>query len=236
MKNHTHNSSSSRVGNPNGREFEIECLYKRGDPRARVIESIDFQTVEYRHLAAAVLDAINRNPTGYTGKELWDPPTGWASDVHFHIAQRLELKDWRNLTIVPSLKTSADIHHGIDFIVVYHEPETDRDVIVTIDLSLKDKSHFKADILVNESDVVPNIDYYNTPVRHIPDPAEHRDPAIDKMIRESLPGARRKALGETIAALIKEKLRSEDPHYGKTMKTIGAEVHNRIAALVEPIA
>ncbi len=220
--------------NDTGGTFEAGVMFKAGDRRLAELQAIDPMKIEYRSLAAAVLECIEANPNGYKGSELWDPPTGWMRTIHYEITQRLKLKDWENLVIVPSLKTSADIHHGIDFMVVYHQPETDRDVIVTVDLSLRKKENFKADILVTDTGTTPNPTYFDAPARDIPsidtsDMAKEQAADADEFTRER----RRKAVGQCIADVIQEKLEKEDPHYGQTIKAIGGTMHRGIEELLE---
>lgn len=214
--------------NDTGGTFETGCLYPMNDPRVRTLESIDAGKIQYRNLAAAVLECIDQNPAQYTGSELWDPPTGWMRDIHYAITERLGLKDWKRLTIVPALKTAADRYHGIDFIVVYNEPETEREVIVTVDLSLRKKESFKADILVTDTGAEPHPDYYNTRgcnVDDIPDATARED----EITRE----LRRQSIGHTIGDIIDEKLRGEDPHYAPLMRSIGKRIHDSVEQLLE---
>lgn len=223
---HTHTRHQN--GGETGGMFEMNHLYPSNDPRRRVLANIDALKVEYRSFAAAILECIEKNPARFEGSELWDPPTGWLRDVHYAIVEKLKLKNWKNLVMMPTLKTSADVHHGIDLLVIYNEPDTDREVIVSVDLSLRQKETFKADVLVTDTSVIPNDYYYATPRMEIPDKL-HASKREDEMIEEE----RRRAIGTAIADIIDEKLTSEDPHYGQTIRNIGNTIRHDVAELLE---
>ena len=211
-----------------GNLLEADYLYPAGDPRVQAINSINFKSVEYRKLAQAILECVNgKTPNGYHGDELWEPPTQWMNDVHYAIVSALELTDWRKLSIIPTLKTSADIHHGIDFMVVFEEPETERSVIVTVDLSLRKKKKFGADLLITDTGAMPNEDYFFIEGVDIPDEdygtAEDDDKISDK---------RKKEIGTVIATMIREKLDKEDPHYGQMIQRNNAAIRNGIRSLM----
>lgn len=217
-----------------GHTLELDYLYPPNDPRRRVIDTIDQAQIEYKSLAQSLLGCLkpSENPGCYKGKELWDPPAGWMRDVHYAIVESLGLEDWSQLKIVPTLKTAADKYHGIDFLVIYTEPETDRDVIVSVDLSLRHKEGFKADVLVTDTGAMPNQEFFFAQERETPD-VMHASAQEEKYIRQE----QRRNAGVVIADIIAEKLkREEDPHYARALMSLRRgrnEVHERVVRLLE---
>jgi|TARA_Y100000310_G_scaffold230136_1_gene232563 hypothetical protein len=210
-----------------GRMLELDYLYPANDPRRRVVDKIDGDAIQYKSLAQSILESIEENPARYEGSELWDPPAGWLNDVHYAIVDELGLDDWKCLTVMPTLKTAADRYHGIDFLVIYRDPATEREVIVSVDLSLRQKEEFKADVLITDTGAKPNEDYYFTSGQNVPD-VQHATKEEDEMVRHE----RRRATGKVIAEIIEEKLKGEDPHYGGTMRKISKRLHNDVEGLL----
>lgn len=211
-----------------GHTFEMDHLYPSKDPRRQALSKISHESIPYKHFADAIVECLEGNPGRFSGTELWDPPTGWLRDVHFAIAERLGVEDYENLVVMPTLKTSADVHHGIDLLVAYREPKNDREIIVTVDLSLRRKERFKADVLVTETDVIPNDWRYAMHETSIPD-VPHANKEEEKQTEQW----RRAAIGETIAEIIKQKCREEDPRQIATSRGFQARVRSSIAMLLQ---
>ena len=205
----------------------MDHLYPYDDDRRAPLSRVDTATIPYKPFAEAIVHCLENNPARFVGNELWDPPTAWLRDIHFAVVNALSLRDWKNVVVMPTLKTSADVHHGIDFLVIYDEPTSNREVIVSVDLSLRQKRNFKADVLITDTCVTPNDVYYNTPGTDIPD-AWNADKEEERHIEQQ----RRTAIGETIASIIREKLINEDPHYGQTMRRIERTVRQDLATLL----
>lgn len=99
----------------------------------------------------AVLHCI-RHPQ-VSAIELYDPPGKQMNEIHYFLAEDLGVEGTlSNLKIFPSLYTSADHEHGVDCIIVFTDPETGKEAIVTVDLSINSTKyadeHFKADVLL----------------------------------------------------------------------------------------
>jgi hypothetical protein len=221
---HGHRENSS---GETGHTLELDCLYPQNDTRRQIINRIDHTKIKYKTLAVAILESMEQNPAGYTGNELWDPPAGWMRDVHYAVVNELRLEDWRNLAVMPTLKTAADMYHGIDFLFIYREPSSEREIIVTVDLSLREKDSFKADVLVTDTRAIPNPTYYKTAPVSIPD-EEHATREEEQIISAE----QRKQIGVVVARIIQEKLIAEDPHYGTTMKKISGQIQRDVASLM----
>jgi len=74
-----------------------------------------------------------------------DPPMRIGEDLHAHVFDILSV-DADDVKFYPAVGTSLDIFHGVDFFMEYDNK------ICTIDLSLRNKRHFKADVLFHEDD------------------------------------------------------------------------------------
>ncbi len=73
-----------------------------------------------------------------------DPSNKIANDLHFLVAQQLDLENLNDLKFYTALHSPLDIHHGVD---AFFEIGDTR---FTLDFSLKHKIDHKADYLVNE--------------------------------------------------------------------------------------
>lgn len=217
------------IAGENGSNLELDCLYPHSDPRRKVIERIDHASIEYQNLAQAILSSIEDNPARYEGSELWDPPAEWVRDIHFGIVSSLEKVDWRDVSIVPTIKTAADIYHGIDFLVIYHDRETEREVIVSVDLSMRQKENFKADVLITETGAEPNSAYYFTEGFHAPE-RDYMDKKEETARKEKV----HFEIGHVIADIIQEKLSKEkDPHYDRVPERVFMDIRNDIEELLK---
>lgn len=211
-----------------GGEFELNCLFDQHDPRRDVLKTTNFQNVQrIQDYYTAILSALEQNPTGYTRGELQDPPSPWMNAVHFAIVQELRQAGYDgDLIVMPTLKTSADIHHGVDALIVFTDDLTHRSVIITVDLSLKPKKeHLKAAVLVHPYGATPNRRNYSTPGVYI---GEEESEFMKG--RESTK-YRREIIGTTIGRMIIEKLQNEDPCAGLP-ETISVRLRNDIQQLL----
>ncbi len=212
-----------------GTEAELDRLYKPNDPRRLILDHIDFNKVEYQRQAQAIVSAIENNPAGYSRDELWDPPVDWARDLHYGIVSGLNEVDWRSVSIIPTIKTAADIYHGIDFLVVYHEKQTEREVILSVDLSLRKKEDFKADLLVTQYGAKANSKFYSIP--------EFKAPFVHWQSKKEEDAHKQKTnhtIGLMIAAMITYKLRREqDPNYVSIHEEDYAVIRREILELLE---
>lgn len=209
-----------------GRLFELDHLYPLNDPRIRMLEKIDTSRIKYRTLAQAILETLERNVGGYRGTELWDPPSPWLNSLHYEIVSELHDSEWQHLTVMPTLYTAADIYHGIDFLVIYEEPETEREVILSADLTLRGDKEFKSDVLVTNIGAIPNHTYYYCDAREVRD-VEYSTKQEDAKIQQK----RIHAIGNVIANIIQEKLLAEDPHYGRSIAPINRRIYYDIQRL-----
>lgn len=98
----------------------------------------------------AMLQCIRHPQVGVD--RLSDPTNRQLNDLHSLIANDLQLDDLTHLKIFPSLYTSADHDHGVDCIIVYTDPDTGEEAVVTVDVSInpgKERDEtFKADVLL----------------------------------------------------------------------------------------
>jgi len=190
--------------------IELDYLYPEGDPRKQAVDNIDYRTVEFKTLMESLLSCITENPNRYRENELYDPPAAWIRDVHYHLVGILKLDEWSNLKVVPTLKTSADIYHGIDFMIVYTDPQTDEDTMVTVDISLREeKENYKADVIVSDTGVRANEEYYEDIERiEVPDIL-----GASAQEEKALEEERRKNVAHMISKIIKIKQGEGDIHY-----------------------
>lgn len=192
-----------------GRTFEEDRLYPFGDPRLRAVKAARATDVPYRQYRDAIHECLNgATATAYDPeKEAWDPPTKWTSDVHYRLADRLGLKNWKELQFQPTLGTSADRHHGIDLIIALDTPMGRK--IVTVDFTLQPaKESYKADVIVTATGVYPN------PARY-PDLQAVEIPDMDGD-EQGIELERREAVADTLfLALQRTRIeRTDRPHAG----------------------
>ncbi|TSC58888.1 MAG: hypothetical protein Greene041619_266 [Candidatus Peregrinibacteria bacterium Greene0416_19] len=144
--------------------FTMDRLYLGGDERVRKLNGIQIGAIKRLTRQAAIEDVL-RNPDyagRYSASESFDPPAEWIRDIHFRLTQMLKLQDWSQLKIFPAPKTSASVHHHIDFIIEFCEPESDQPVYVTVDASLnrsKIENGYKADIVVSNRGAIAGGDH-----------------------------------------------------------------------------
>lgn len=203
MPHHFHEGDPTR----NGKLFEQDLLYPAGDPRGKHIDKVECAKVPYRQYHDAMRDVIEgRNPHGYNvhSSETYDPPAGWARDIHFRLTQALSLQDWRNVKIFPALGTSADIHHGVDFLVEFTEPETGKKYMVTVDITQRDADlkHQKADVMVTRHGAVASDKFPFVNGREVPE-ATHETREEEEKNEEK----RREAVARVIVEVLAEKMK-----------------------------
>jgi hypothetical protein len=129
---------------------------------------------EYRPLPVALRECIGafhvERQDGWTDKEyamlkkkvaslLWDPPSEWLQRMHLEVAKMLGTEDYSALEIYPVNHTAADKYHGIDTFLQYKTPKGKK-LMVTLDISERNKDDFKADILITETGARLNPEYY----------------------------------------------------------------------------
>ncbi len=195
-----------------GRLMELDLLYKEGDPRKRAVDGIRPEDIHYQPLRDAITYCLTQNPNRYRDEndETWEPHAPWIADVQYYLAEELELEDHRQLKVFPALRTSADQHHGIDFFFLYEDPSMGKRVIVTVDISLNrmKKNGFKADVLISDTTVLANPEFYYGEAA-VPDVYKGASKREEEMREEEM----RKAIASVIASVIRQKLLEGDKHY-----------------------
>lgn len=185
----------------------------------------------------SIIECLHKHP-GYSEKELSDPPSLWMNDVHCLTATKLGLKDFEHLKIFPALGTSADRYHGIDFIIVYTDPQTGEEVFVTADLSantLKSDTSYKADIIITPTGAAADPLYYDFFGKESFSVPERSHQSKDEDRKDQL--KQREKLAELIANVIKSKLNIGDEHYTNLYDTIlpskfRRDIHSAVENLI----
>lgn len=192
--------------------FETELCFPLNDPRARALKNISTHQIQYKKLSEALIGSATHNAYGYTEAESWDPPTRQLGTIHYLICQELKLKDWKNLRVFPSLKTSLDRHHGVDLWFAYHDEESGNDCIVTIDTSINPPKEeiFKADVLFTHYGAIPNPKQFPGMPSAIAHPIIHPTRDEQQQLDEDVLFCK----ARTIASVIRAKLAHGDDHYG----------------------
>lgn len=193
---HTHNHRNEYY--ETGSTME-DRFYKPGDRRL-FINRPTFEDVHYLPYRQAIHDALLHSD--YTEEEASNPPSRWLNDIHAHVANMLDLEDYSRLHVVPALGTSADIHHGVDGIVLYNDPITKRNYIVTFDLTAKPyKDRIKADVLITpDGAILPDGTEYIVRDQHDTTRQEERE------IRKQ----RKRRIASSIADVLLEKIEAQE--------------------------
>lgn len=223
---HQHHQWNDRTGET-GDTLETEMLYAPNDPRLHILRYIDSSRLTYESQGEAIKNCLDpeHNPGIYHGDEFYDPPAGWMRDVHFSIVKELGIDDWSQVKVVPTLKTTADRFHGIDFLIIY-TPERGKEIIVSVDISMRNKDEFKADVLVTETGAKANPDYFLMNEVNIPDRLQSSRDEV--MVKDS---QRRELIGILIGNVIREK-RYEDQHYDGTLRYIRRSTHRNLSNIL----
>jgi hypothetical protein len=81
--------------------------------------------------------------------DCWDcgDPDGHINDLHYYVAQALGLDDWSELKLYPCTDSNLDFWHKVDCFFWY------RGNICTIDISLRNKGGYRADVEYGQEDV-----------------------------------------------------------------------------------
>ncbi len=213
-----------------GALFEMDHLYPENDPRRKIVEQQNLDCIPFESERQALHRVLTETNAGaYTPSEEFDPPAGWIRDVHYWITQALHLDDWSLVRVQPTLTTSADKSAGTDFVIRYTDDETKREILVTVDISLKNKSHFKADILVTPIGGKTNETFLSGEEVILPDKEK-----MSQAEQDALDGERRRRIGELIAGVIKEKLSYEsDPHYGDLFNRVRKSTRTSLRSLLQ---
>lgn len=149
-------------------------FYKPGDPRL-FKEHLAFEDIHYLPHRQAIYDALLHSD--YSLEESTNPPSRWLNDIHAYVADILQLQDYSDLHVFPALGTSADIHHGVDGIVMLRDPVTHKKYTVTFDLTAKPyKDTIKADLLITpDGAILPDGTEYIVPDQHDTTKAEEQE-------------------------------------------------------------
>lgn len=120
-----------------GHMFEYEVL----GVAAKSVTQEDIKYIPYRQAIEQVKTTQN------TDWDPTDPPTDIANDLHASVALALKIEDWSELKFYSSIGRALDFYHGVDAFFEY------RGCVCTIDLTLKDKNGYKADVEVTPKDL-----------------------------------------------------------------------------------
>lgn len=207
----------------------LEADYLYGDQR---IVKRGFEDVEYENTRDAVKSCLSydtkKNPNAYRDPEYnSDPPSKWLNDVHALVAEKVSPENYENLKIFPAVGSSADIHHGIDAFFVYTDPKTGKQAMVTIDLSLRKRKAFKADLKVSDTSAESNY-FYDAAGYDINDIQGLSSKKFKEMEDE-----RKERLAQTIVEIIHQKLKEGDPNYEssiyRSLESLKTDTRNKIS-------
>lgn len=132
-----HQRCASKSDNLTGHLFEYEVL----GVAAKFVTREDIKYIPYRQaLQQAKQKQVKEwDPT--------DPPTSVANDLHAMVALKLGIDNWSELKLFSSIGQALDRFHGVDAFFEH------RGNVCTIDLTLKDKGGYKADMEVTPRDL-----------------------------------------------------------------------------------
>jgi len=117
-----------------GRLFEWEVLKDGVDIMS------NREHVKYKTYYSAMKEVVRQ--AHKTGWDVTDPESRVANDLHANVAEELGIDDYDKLEFYPAVGSNFDIFHGVDCFFVYEGK------VVTIDLSIRNKQTFKADLLI----------------------------------------------------------------------------------------
>lgn len=127
-----------------GKTFEIEVL--------GICKNVG-EKVEYLPFHEAMKDAISNQP--------WDDPTDpeprFPRDLHFLVCEEMNI-DCCELRYYTAVGTAFDYYHGVDAFFTFRKGK--KVYWVTLDLSLRKKTEYKADILVGLVDRIEDVKAY----------------------------------------------------------------------------
>lgn len=110
-----------------------------GEPLHPDAETGELEYLPYRTAMSVVREMQPFDPT--------DPTPSFANDLHATVAEKLGLTDYSTLRFYTALGTSLDRHHGVDGFFEWDAPEGGT-AVVTLDITLRDKGAYKADVLL----------------------------------------------------------------------------------------
>ncbi len=120
-----------------GQLFEYEVL-------GRVAKCVNSEDIKYISYRQAIEQAKTTQSTDWDPA---DPPTDVANDLHALVAMKLGIEEWSELKLFSAIGKALDYFHGVDAFFEY------RGNVCTIDLTLKDKGGYKADVEVSPRDL-----------------------------------------------------------------------------------
>jgi len=125
--------------NDSGRLFEHDVLGKGVDICYRGKQVI---YKSYKKAMSEVIDFVNR-----TNWLPFDPIHDLCNDIHASVAEELGLDNINHLKVYPAVGSSLDVYHGVDMFFTLGKK------VVTVDLTVKEKDDYKADITICPDEV-----------------------------------------------------------------------------------
>tara|TARA_Y100000310_G_scaffold321072_1_gene378232 strand:+ start:129 stop:890 length:762 start_codon:yes stop_codon:yes gene_type:complete len=222
-----------------GKTFEIDYLYSTREGQELGVAHNTQNVPQNLQFREALKYCIGESPYRYAPEHVSDPQSRDMNALHLGVCKGLDCND-EDVKVFPSIQTPAD-KRGIDFFIIYTDPKTMKDFLVTADLTMYGKDSFAADILVTPTGCAANPQHYKELLKegdHIGwiTMRDKGDPREDSRIRDE----RAMGTGKVIANIIKEKMRAaktDNPHPNDAHRIFGserAEIRRLLEGIIPP--